>query len=308
MSINPMNILKKIIIPFILVIVLIYIFLSMYITNLAFQPKRNIFEETPDLYSLNYKDISFKSYDSKDIDLNGWWIENEKNIGTIIWVHGLDSERSGGEGKLEMMKEIHNLGYSILTFDLRGHGNSGDAPLGLGIREKNDIYGAIRYLNTNHNVDKVGLYGISYGAVAVIDAAINHNNEKVNIVGVFADTPYFSVTELLTKEVSDRTPIPHFISKLLKFGIIQSGELFQNMNIEDVEISMKNINKIEYPLIIISCKNDERVPISHPERVYSYANNSKYVPFDYCEDHGEAFETNKEEFIKEFKNYFKNKF
>ena len=303
-----MNILKKIIIPFILVIVLIYIFLSMYITNLAFQPKRNIFEETPDLYSLNYKDISFKSYDSKDIDLNGWWIENEKNIGTIIWVHGLDSERSGGEGKLEMMKEIHNLGYSILTFDLRGHGNSGDAPLGLGIREKNDIYGAIRYLNTNHNVDKVGLYGISYGAVAVIDAAINYNNEKVNIVGVFADTPYFSVTELLTKEVSDRTPIPHFISKLLKFGIIQSGELFQNMNIEDVEISMKNINKIEYPLIIISCKNDERVPISHPERVYSYANNSKYVPFDYCEDHGEAFETNKEEFIKEFKNYFKNKF
>jgi len=303
-----MNILKKIIIPFILVIVLIYIFLSMYITNLAFQPKRNIFEETPDLYSLNYKDISFKSYDSKDIDLNGWWIENEKNIGTIIWVHGLDSERSGGEGKLEMMKEIHNLGYSILTFDLRGHGNSGDAPLGLGIREKNDIYGAIRYLNTNHNVDKVGLYGISYGAVAVIDAAINHNNEEVNIVGVFADTPYFSVTELLTKEVSDRTPIPHFISKLLKFGIIQSGELFQNMNIEDVEISMKNINKIEYPLIITSCKNDERVPISHPERVYSYANNSKYVPFDYCEDHGEAFETNKEEFIKEFKNYFKNKF
>ena len=303
-----MNILKKIIIPFILVIVLIYIFLSMYITNLAFQPKRNIFEETPDLYSLNYKDISFKSYDSKDIDLNGWWIENEKNIGTIIWVHGLDSERSGGEGKLEMMKEIHNLGYSILTFDLRGHGDSGDAPLGLGIREKNDIYGAIRYLNINHNVDKVGLYGISYGAVAVIDAAINHNNEEVNIVGVFADTPYFSVTELLTKEVSDRTPIPHFISKLLKFGIIQSGELFQNMNIEDVEISMKNINKIEYPLIIISCKNDERVPISHPERVYSYANNSKYVPFDYCEDHGEAFETNKEEFIKEFKNYFKNKF
>ena len=47
-----------------------------------------------------------------------------------------DSERSGGEGKLNMMKDIYELGYSILTFDLRGHGNSGDAPLGLGIREK----------------------------------------------------------------------------------------------------------------------------------------------------------------------------
>ena len=303
-----MNILKKIIIPFFVVIVLVYTILSMYITNIAFQPARNNFEETPDLYSLNYTNVSFKSEDSKDIDLNGWWIKSEKNIGTIIWVHGLDSERSGGEGKLEMIKEIHDLGYSILSFDLRGHGNSSDAPLGLGIREKNDIYGAIKYLYNNHDVKKVGLYGISYGGVAVLDAAINYNYDEVEIIGIFSDTPYFSVTELLTKEVSDRTPIPHFISKLLKFGIIQSGELFQNMNIEDVEESMKRVSEIKFPVIIISCKNDERVPISHPERVYSYSKNSKYVAFDYCEDHGEAYETNKEKFMQEFENYFKNKF
>ena len=74
--------------------------------------------------------------------------------------------------------------------------------------------------------------------------AINYKNDEVEIVGLFSDTPYFSVTELLTKEVSDRTPIPLFISKLLKFGIIQSGEFFQNMNIEDVEESMKNISKL----------------------------------------------------------------
>ena len=303
-----MNILKKIIIPFVVVIVLVYTILSMYITNIAFQPARNNFEETPDLYSLNYTNVSFKSEDSKDIDLNGWWIKSEKNIGTIIWVHGLDSERSGGEGKLEMIKEIHDLGYSILSFDLRGHGNSSDAPLGLGIREKNDIYGAIKYLYNNHDVKKVGLYGISYGGVAVLDAAINYNYDEVEIIGIFSDTPYFSVTELLTKEVSDRTPIPHFMSKLLKFGIIQSGELFQNMNIEDVEESMKRVSEIKFPVIIISCKNDERVPISHPERVYSYSKNSKYVAFDYCEDHGEAYETNKEKFMEEFENYFKNKF
>ena len=203
-----------------------------------------------------------------------------------------------------MMKEIHDLGYSVLSFDLRGHGNSSDAQLGLGIREKNDIYGAIKYLNKSHDVKKIGLYGISYGGVAVIDAAVNYNNDDVEIVGIFSDTPYFSVTELLTKEVSDRTPIPHFISKLLKFGIIQSGELFQNMNIEDVEESMKRVSEIKFPVIIISCKNDERVPVSHPERVYSYSKNSKYVAFDYCEDHGEAYETNKEKFMEEFKSLF----
>ena len=68
------------------------------------------------------------------------------------------------------------------------------------------------------------------------------------------------------------------------------------------------INEIKFPIIIISCKNDERVPISHPERVYSYSKNSKYVAFDYCEDHGEAYETNKEKFMEEFEKYFENKF
>ena len=303
-----MNVIKKIILPIVILIVLIYTILSIYITNLAFQPKRNSFEETPDLYSLNYENVSFKSVDTNDINLNGWWIENKESIGTIIWVHGLDSERSGGEGKLNMMKDIHELGYSILTFDLRGHGNSGDAPLGLGIREKNDIYGAIKYLEESYSINKVGLYGISYGAVAVIDASINFENDDIEIVGLFADTPYFSVTELLTKEVSDRTPIPLFISKLLKFGIIQSGEFYQKMNIEDVEESMKDISKLNFPVIITSCENDERVPISHPERIYSYTKESRYVPFKFCEDHGEAYESNEEEFINEFKNYFENKF
>ena len=93
-----MNVLKKIIIPFFIVIVLIYIILSIYITNLAFQPKRNNFEETPDLYSLNYENVNFKSVDANDINLNGWWIENKESIGTIIWVHGLIQKEVVGKG------------------------------------------------------------------------------------------------------------------------------------------------------------------------------------------------------------------
>ena len=46
-----------------------------------------------------------------------------------------------------MIKEINELGYSVLTFDLRGHGESGEAPLGLGVREKEDVYGAIKFLS-----------------------------------------------------------------------------------------------------------------------------------------------------------------
>ena len=302
---------KLIIIPtsIILLVLLLYIGLSLYITDLAYAAERKIPEETPSDYFLYYENVSFKSISKNDIDLNGWWIPSDKKDVAIVWVHGLDSERSGGEGKLEMIKEINELGYSVLTFDLRGHGESGEAPLGLGVREKEDIYGAIKFLSNEKDIKKIGLWGISYGAVAVIDAGINEPNLDAEIVGIIADTPYFSVLELLTKEVADRTPIPKFVADILKFGIIQSGKILQDMDINDVPDTMANNNKIGYPILIISCKTDERVPESHPSRVYSFSKeSSEYYVFDKCEDHGEAYETNKSKYMLKFQEYFSLRF
>ncbi|MBH59759.1 MAG: hypothetical protein CL907_06315 [Dehalococcoidia bacterium] len=305
---------KKLIIlssSIIIFLIIIYFGLSLYITDLAYDAKRNFPEENPSDYSLIYEDVSFKSYSKDEIELKGWWIpygSNEKGE-AIIWIHGLDAERSGGEGKLEMMKEINEMGYSLLTFDLRGHGESGTAPLGLGVREKEDIYGAMKFLNDEKNISKVGLWGISYGAVVAIDAGINEPDLGPDIVGIMADTPYFSVLELLTKEVSDRTPIPKFIAELLKFGIIQSGKMLHGMDINDVPESMANNDKINFPILITSCKTDERVPESHPSRVYSFSKeSSEYYIFDECEDHGEAYETNKSKYMTLFKEYFSNRF
>ena len=108
---------KLIIIPtsIILLVLLLYIGLSLYITDLAYAAERKIPEETPSDYFLYYENVSFKSISKNDIDLNGWWIPSDKKDLAIVWVHGLDSERSGGEGKLEMIKEINELGYSVLT-------------------------------------------------------------------------------------------------------------------------------------------------------------------------------------------------
>jgi dipeptidyl aminopeptidase/acylaminoacyl peptidase len=288
-------------------VAILYVALSFYITSLAFQAKRNMPEETPLDYSLKFENVSFKSEDPEDILLEGWWIPSKKNKGTIIWVHGLDSERSGGEGKLEMLMDINNLGFSILTFDLRGHGNSSTAPLGLGVKEKNDVYGAINFLKEEKGINRVGLWGISYGGVTVIDSAIN--NPSNTIVGVIADTPYYSVLELLTKEVSDRTPIPKFIAELLKFGIVKSGEFMYGMNINEVSDSMDKNYQLKFPLMIFSCITDQRVPPNHPDRIFSKSNRAaKYYKFEFCEDHGEAYEGNKVEYMKLFNTYFSERF
>ena len=287
---------------FLFLIIAVYIGLSLYITNLAFQVKINLPETNPEEYNIEFEEIEFFSNEKEEITLRGWWIPATNSKGTIIWIHGLDANREGE--KMELISDIHRLGFSVLTFDLRGHGNSDQAPLGLGLREKNDVLGAIKYLKENQNINYVGVFGISYGAVIGILAA----EETDSIVGVFADSPYYNMPELLAKEVSDRTPIPKFIANLLKFGIIKSSIILQGINIEDIA-PQETVSNLNFPIIIVHCENDERIPISHSDVIFSNSpKKSEYQKFEVCEEHGKAYEGNKDTYMKYFKEYFDERF
>ena len=289
-------------ITLIFLIIAVYIGLSLYITNLAFQVKINLPETNPEEYNIEFEEIEFFSNEKEEITLRGWWIPATNSKGTIIWIHGLDANREGE--KMELISDIHRLGFSVLTFDLRGHGHSDQAPLGLGLREKNDVLGAIKYLKENQNINYVGVLGISYGAVIGILAA----EETDSIVGVFADSPYYNMPELLAKEVSDRTPIPKFIANLLKFGIIKSSIILQGINIEDIA-PQETVSNLNFPIIIVHCENDERIPISHSDVIFSNSpKKSKYQKFEVCEEHGKAYEGNKDTYMKYFKEYFDERF
>jgi hypothetical protein len=65
-------------------------------------------------------------------------------------------------------------GYGSLLYDSRSHGTSGKSIVSLGYYEKNDVLGAIRFIeNRCHDCDvppKIVLMGISMGAVATLEA------------------------------------------------------------------------------------------------------------------------------------------
>ena len=170
-----------------LIILFIYIGISILVTNIAFNVSKISAIKNPQDYSLQYETVNFKSAGNEKINIEGWWIPSTENNKVIIWSHGLRSEKSGGD-KLELIKNINRLGYSVLTIDLRSHGNSSDGKFGFGIIEKNDIAGAINFLAREKGIKEVGLSGISYGAVTSIATLIDSENSR--IVGVFADTPY----------------------------------------------------------------------------------------------------------------------
>lgn len=117
---------------------------------------------TPDSVGLKYEDIFFPSQDG--VPIEGWFIPG-KSDRLIICNHFWPGNRYGYAGQLEGLggfggfevnflnyyKHLHDAGYSILTYDFRNHGLSGEgngSTFALGFFEYRDVIGSIRYANS----------------------------------------------------------------------------------------------------------------------------------------------------------------
>ena len=288
-----------------LILAILYILISIYITSLAYKTIINLPEISPKDYGLQYEEVEFQSSDNSGLTLRGWWIANESK-NTIIYLHGIDSNRAGHTSEqtvppgLEVLKHMHTMGYSIFTFDLRGHGVSDTAKVGLGVKEIADIKGAINYLESTKNVEKVALYGISYGAVLAILAG----NVDDNVKGIFIDSPYNMITDLITGEIPRRTPIPGFIAGLLSQGIVWSSIWLEGINLNEIK-PYESIKDLKYPVLMVHCKDDKRIPIYHSDQINENAPlDTLYHKFENCDGHGKAYESNKTYYLGFAKTYF----
>ena len=100
---------------------------------------------------------------------------------TIVFVHGLsDNLHYWDILTTELTKE-----YQVLSFDLRGHGNSGDddRETTIGLYQE-DLYSLLNGLNIENAV----FIGLSLGGNVILDLAINHP-EKVNGMIVMSSFP-----------------------------------------------------------------------------------------------------------------------
>lgn len=153
------------------------------ISNLMIKPGKSPVFETPEKYGLQYEDVSFKAKD--DVELSGWLI-NGYTDKVIIQSHfGVQCSRCGftQEGKgmmknalwtsdihfLEQAKYLVEAGYSILMYDLRNHGNSGEGTtpwVTWGVDERLDVLAAVDYISNHDDYvnASIGLLSICMGA------------------------------------------------------------------------------------------------------------------------------------------------
>jgi pimeloyl-ACP methyl ester carboxylesterase len=115
--------------------------------------------------------VSFPSLDEQTM-LYGWYMTTpHKAVSTIILVHeqGKNRLQFGLETPV-LYTHLVDLGFNVLSFDLRNTGQSGGHLSGFGYAEWADVIAAIRYARRHAATTDVLLYGFGTGVSAALIA------------------------------------------------------------------------------------------------------------------------------------------
>src|SRR5690606_12750965 len=124
----------------------------------------------PGDYGLRYRTYSFRN--DTWSPLGGWRALQARapaRHGTVVLVHGWSMDAGM---MLPWALAFAESGFRAVLVELRGHGRSGDGPIGYGQREADDVLAVIEHLRAQRrSAEPLYLMGISYGAVTALHTA-----------------------------------------------------------------------------------------------------------------------------------------
>lgn len=247
-------------------------------------------EDNPGNFGLDYESISFPSRGDK-LTLKGWYLPAGRNDRCIIIIHGGEGHRASPSiGTLFIAQGLIAHGYSVLMFDLRGHGESGGERISMGYYERWDVLGAIDYLtHRGINEESIGLLGFSLGAATAILVAA----QEPEIPAVVADSCFADITEIMRQELPKRN-LPGFLVHPITFAF----KLIYGIDLGAVKPLDAVSSIAPRPLLLIHGEADTLVPVTHAERLFQASQNPRAELWVVSgAEHVKAYHTYPEEYI-----------
>jgi fermentation-respiration switch protein FrsA (DUF1100 family) len=203
-----------------------------------------------------HDDISFESRDGTA--LKGWWFAATGADRAAVVVHGRGRNRINSSfhpDGIARMLLAH--GYSVLLFDLRGHGQSGGTRYTLGIEEPRDILAAIDLAATRARIDRarVAVIGESLGG----GSALMTVKADPSIGPMITDSAFADGNTVVSESASQYTNLPPWFTP----GIVLMSRIFLGLDIGQVTPAKVVAAHPERAFLFIQCVNDQTVLMHH---------------------------------------------
>lgn len=225
-----------------------------------------------------------------DISLN-----NPKKF--IVFAHGHGSTR---EGAYKYTKIFYDLGYSLVLYDERGHGDNVRVPCTMGYRESQDLVEIVRLVRQKYGKDiELGIFGYSMGGATTCIAS-EHLQDCVKFIII--DCAYSSLKtqchNIMFTHLTPVFPTLLFVNLLFK---VKYGFSFKNCN------AKMAVMKNKVPICFFHGKKDKTVFPINSEILYkaSGSENKKIYLFENA-GHSKSVESDRESYAQKVKDFIES--
>lgn len=247
-------------------------------------PERNIASgELLKANGIEFQQVELTTEDG--VKLSAWYTP-PKNGAVILVAHGYGDKRA---------EDFHALfasrGYGVIAWDFRAHGESGGEFSSLGYYETLDVKAALDFVLSQPNVQHIGAWGGSMGAVTMIRATAQYPQ----IEALIADSPFATLEE----EMDLRVPFPVMRSLIQFFAERESGTRIDLVRpIDDIaSISPR-------PVFLIQGMGDGMVPLDSAQRLYYAAGEPRQLWVEEDVPHLNMYAYYKTRYIKRTIKFF----
>ncbi len=279
-------------------IVAIYVLVSLFVTQSLTSAERYPQVAHPSDFRLSAEVVEFTPR-GESLLLSGWYLPAEVDGPHVVFVHGLNNVRSG-DNAAELAARLVDRGYSVLLFDLRGHGSSEGGRSSGGYYERRDVWGAYDHLLERQAAEAggVGLVGFSMGAATALLSAA----EEPGVGAVVADSPYAVASELLAQETARSTPFPAWLTPVFIPAVALLADWRYGIDI-DALTPERAVDRLGYPALVIHGDADTRIPVGHGARVAEAGPAGTELWRVPGAEHVEAFEGSPYEYVERVAEY-----
>ena len=231
-----------------------YFSFSYVVADRLTHAERHPIGRAPQVAAATYEDIALRTSDG--LTLRGWFFPVRGDRAAIL-IHGRHANRAEYQGRLEHIADfLIAQGFSVLLFDLRGHGDSDGDRFSLGQFERFDVAAAIDFVAGRGFAEKrIALLGISLGAGTAIQELLLHPD----IGALVSDSSYMDAFTEVQEVLPQEGGIPGwftpgvFVMTRLAFGL--DGD-----QVRPIEVVRAHQ---ERAILFIHCDTDGLIRVHH---------------------------------------------
>ncbi len=231
-------------------------------------PDRLPIHQTPADFGIeSWEEVKLTDVDN--INLNGWYMPPQSKQDTVIFIHGLASNRTAMLPQVAMLTKH---GYGALLLDLRGHGESGGAQSSWGEWETEDVKTAVSHLQSLPETTGIHLIGHSMGGAIAIRAA----TQLPQIKSLVVESSYTRLRDNSERLAPSFCRLPEWMGSIaLGWAKIASG------NWNEIE-PIVEVSQVTQPILFTHGLADGTIWSQNSQQLYETAVSPKqihYIPY-----------------------------